>query len=73
MGGRKERGVSVTGSGHVRLRQKEAAQGRGGRARSDGRRELWASGSSDEEEGGPPAGGSRQSTPRKVTTAYQQL
>lgn len=65
--GRKEPGVSVMGSGHVRLRQKEAAQGRDRRAKGDGGRELWASGSS-EDEGGPPAGGSRQSTPRKVCT-----
>eukprot|EP00903_Cladosiphon_okamuranus_P006154 g6055.t1 len=63
--GGKERGVSVTGSGHVRLRQKEATQHRGGRRRGDGGGELWASGSS-EEEGGLPAGGSGQSTPRKT-------
>lgn len=67
VGGRKERGVSITRSGHVHLRQKKAAQGRGhhggGGARSDG---VWASGSSDEE-GTSRAGGSRQSTPRKVS------
>lgn len=69
-GGRKDRGVSIMGSGHVRLRQKEAAQGRGGRARSDGDRELWASASSDEE-GEPLAGVGRQSTPRNVSTVLQ--
>ena len=64
--------MSITGSGHVRLRQKGAAQGRGGGtgagSRDDGGRGLWSSASSDEE-GGLRAGGSRQSTPLKVNTA----
>ncbi|CAM9994799.1 unnamed protein product, partial [Ectocarpus sp. 13 AM-2016] len=59
-GGPKEQGVSVTGSGHVRLRQKKSAQGRG-----DGAHGSWAPGSS-EDEGGFRTGSSRHSPHRKT-------
>ncbi|CAB1097207.1 unnamed protein product [Ectocarpus sp. CCAP 1310/34] len=59
-GGPKEQGVSVTGSGHVRLRQKKSAQGRG-----DGAHGSWAPGSSEDEEEFR-TGSSRHSPHRKT-------
>ncbi|CAN0096130.1 unnamed protein product, partial [Ectocarpus fasciculatus] len=59
-GGPKDQGVSVTGSGHVRLRQKKSAQGRG-----DGIHGSWAPGSSEDEEGFR-KGGNRHSPHRKT-------
>ncbi|CAM9280710.1 unnamed protein product [Ectocarpus sp. 6 AP-2014] len=59
-GGTKEQGVSVTGSGHVRLRQKKSAQGHG-----DGAHGSWAPGSSEGEQGFR-NGSSRHSPHRKT-------
>lgn len=67
-GGRNGQGVSITGSGHVRLRQKNAAQGHGdGGAGQTSERVpgQWEPGSSDEDEGFQ-VGGTKPASPRKV-------
>ncbi|CAN0123526.1 unnamed protein product, partial [Scytosiphon promiscuus] len=72
-GARNRQGVSITGSGHVRLRQKQAAHGRtggsggssGGGETHDRLRGLWEPGGCDEEEGFQARGG-KPSSPRKV-------